>query len=157
MTDIAIGDTLPDIALTAVDGSEVRPSDYTGTPWVLYFYPKDDTPGCTKEAQAFTASKPEFDALGVKILGVSKDPPKKHQKFIDKYDLKIDLASDEETALAEAIGVWVEKSMYGKTYMGLERSTFLIDADGKVAQIWRKVKVKEHEQAVLAAAKELAG
>ena len=157
MTDIAIGDTLPDIAMTAVDGSVLRPADYAGSPWVLYFYPKDDTPGCTKEAQAFSASKAEFDALGVKILGVSKDPPKKHQKFIDKYDLTIDLASDEETAMAEAIGVWVEKNMYGRKYMGLERSTFLIDAAGKVAHIWRKVKVKEHEQAVLQAAKELVG
>lgn len=152
-----VGEMVPDVAMVRPDGTQVSAADYRGKPWVLYFYPKDDTPGCTKEAQQFSALKSEFDALGVSILGVSKDPPKKHQKFIDKYDLSIDLASDEEVAMAEAIGVWVEKNMYGKTYMGIERATFLIDAEGKIAQAWRKVKVKEHGAAVLEAARKLAG
>lgn len=157
MSTEQVGMTVPDITMVRPDGSEFSAADYRGKPWVLYFYPKDDTPGCTKEAQQFTALKSDFDALGVSILGVSKDPPKKHVKFIGKYDLSIDLASDEEVAMAEAMGVWVEKQMYGKTYMGLERSTFLIDADGKVAQVWRKVKVKEHGVAVLEAARALVG
>ncbi|MEM1133288.1 MAG: thioredoxin-dependent thiol peroxidase [Pseudomonadota bacterium] len=157
MSEDQVGQAIPDVTMVRPDGSEVSASDYKGKPWVLYFYPKDDTPGCTKEALQFTELKPEFDKLGVSILGVSKDPPKKHVKFIDKHSLAIDLASDEEVEMAEAMGVWVEKSMYGKTYMGLERSTFLIDAEGKIAQAWRKVKVKEHGAAVLEAARELVG
>lgn len=151
----AIGDKVPDVAMLRPDETSVKPSDYAGRKWVLYFYPKDDTSGCTKEAQAFSEFKPQFDALGVDILGVSKDPPKKHVKFIDKYDLKIDLASDPEDGLANAMGVWVEKQMYGRKYMGLERSTFLIDEKGVVQQLWRKVKVKEHVEAVLDAARAL--
>lgn len=152
MTDI--GDTLPDIALIATDGSPLKPSDYKGRKWVLYFYPKDDTSGCTKEAQEFSALAGEFAAAGVSVLGVSKDPPKKHLKFIEKYDLTVPLASD-ESEFAEAAGVWVEKQMYGKKYMGMERSTFLIGADGRVVRVWRKVKVAGHAQEVLDAAKAL--
>jgi len=152
MTDI--GDTIPDIALTAPDGSSVYASDYAGKAWVLYFYPKDDTSGCTKEAQEFSAHLAEFEAAGVSVLGVSKDPPKKHQKFIEKYGLTVPLASDAETdGLAEAMGVWIEKSMYGKKYMGMDRSTFLIGKDGKVVRVWRKVKVAGHVAEVLEAAK----
>ncbi|ASR52946.1 peroxiredoxin [Blastomonas fulva] len=151
MTDI--GDTIPDMALTRPDGSEVRASDFAGKPWVLYFYPKDDTTGCTKEAQEFSAQLPAFVAAGVSVLGVSKDPPKKHLKFIEKYGLTVPLASDAETdGLAEAMGVWIEKSMYGKKYMGMDRSTFLIGKDGKVAKVWRKVKVAGHVDEVLASA-----
>ena len=151
MTDI--GDTIPDVALTRPDGSEARASDYAGKPWVLYFYPKDDTTGCTKEAQEFSAQLPAFEAAGVSVLGVSKDPPKKHLKFIEKYGLTVPLASDAETdGLAEAMGVWIEKSMYGKKYMGMDRSTFLIGTDGQVAKVWRKVKVAGHVDEVLASA-----
>ena len=152
MTDI--GDTIPDIALTAPDGSSVSASDYAGKPLVLYFYPKDDTSGCTKEAQEFSAHLAEFEAAGVSVLGVSKDPPKKHQKFIEKYGLTVPLASDSETdGLAEAMGVWIEKSMYGKKYMGMDRSTFLVGKDGKVVRVWRKVKVAGHVAEVLEAAR----
>lgn len=154
MTDI--GDSIPDIALTAPDGSSISASDYAGKPWVLYFYPKDDTTGCTKEAQEFSAHLSEFEAAGVSVLGVSKDPPKKHQKFIEKYGLTVPLASDAEAdGLAEAMGVWIEKSMYGKKYMGMDRSTFLIGKDGKVVRAWRKVKVAGHVSEVLAAAQAL--
>lgn len=154
MTDI--GDTIPDIALTAPDGSSISASDYTGKAWVLYFYPKDDTSGCTKEAQEFSAHLAEFEAAGVSVLGVSKDPPKKHQKFIEKYGLTVPLASDAETdGMAEAMGVWIEKSMYGKKYMGMDRSTFLIGKDGKVVRTWRKVKVAGHVAEVLGAAQAL--
>lgn len=150
MTDV--GDSLPDLPLVLPDGSSVKPADYKGKAWVLYFYPKDDTSGCTKEAQEFSALKEDFAKTGVELLGVSKDPPKKHVKFIDKYDLTVPLASD-ESEFAEAMGVWVEKKMYGKTYMGMERSTFLIGPDGKVKQVWRKVKVAGHAAEVLEAAK----
>jgi len=149
------GDKVPDVAMLQPDESTVKPSDYLGRKWVLYFYPKDDTSGCTKQAQGFSEHKAAFDALGVDILGVSKDPPKKHVKFIDKYDLKIALATDPEDGLANAMGVWVEKQMYGRKYMGMERSTFLIDEKGVVRKIWRKVKVKDHIEAVLEAAKSL--
>ncbi len=151
MTDV--GDTLPDVALSRPDGSAVRASDYAGKAWVLYFYPKDDTSGCTKEAQEFSEQLAAFEAAGVSVLGVSKDPPKKHLKFIEKYALTVPLASDAETdGLAEAMGVWIEKSMYGKKYMGMDRSTFLIGNDGKVVRVWRKVKVAGHVGEVLAAA-----
>lgn len=154
MTDI--GDTIPDIALTAPDGSSISTSDYAGKAWVLYFYPKDDTSGCTREAKEFSAHLAEFEAAGVSVLGVSKDPPKRHQKFIEKYALTVPLASDAETdGLAEAMGVWIEKSMYGKKYMGMDRSTFLIGKDGTVVRAWRKVKVPGHVDEVLAAAQAL--
>ncbi len=148
------GSMMPDVAMETPDGGTVRPSDFRGSRLVVFFYPKDNTPGCTTENRDFSALKGEFDAAGIALLGVSKDSPKKHQNFIAKHDLKAPLATDAETdGLAEALGVWVEKQMYGKTYMGLERSTFLVDADGKIARVWRKVKVKGHADEVLAAAK----
>ncbi|WP_294253735.1 peroxiredoxin [uncultured Sphingomonas sp.] len=156
MMSIEQGEALPNSALVAADGSALAlPAWGAGAPFVLYFYPKDDTSGCTREAQDFTALMPEFAALGVKILGISKDPPAKHQKFTAKYDLTVPLATDEDGALMEALGVWVEKSMYGKKYMGIERSTFLFDASGKLARAWRKVKVPGHAAEVLNAAKAL--
>lgn len=153
---IDIGDTIPPVTLTRPDGSAVSAADYAGKAWVLYFYPKDDTAGCTKEAQEFSEQMDAFGAAGVSVLGVSKDPPKKHVKFTEKYNLTVPLASDAETdGLAEAMGVWVEKSMYGKKYMGMERSTFLIGTDGKVAKVWRKVKVAGHVDQVLEAVRAL--
>jgi peroxiredoxin Q/BCP len=151
-----VGDTIPDIALETPEGGVVRPSDFRGRKLVLFFYPKDDTPGCTVENKDFSALAGEFDKAGVALLGVSKDPPNKHRKFAAKYGLVAPLASDaEETGLADALGVWTEKSMYGRTYMGMERTTYLVDATGKIARVWRKVKVKGHAGEVLAAAKAL--
>lgn len=129
--------------------------DLKGSKVVLYFYPKDDTPGCTKEAIAFTEHMDAFKKAGAVIVGVSKDTAAKHDKFIAKHDLKVQLLSDEDGEVCEKYGVWVEKSMYGKKYMGIERATFLIDDAGKIAQIWRKVKVPGHADAVLAAVQEL--
>jgi peroxiredoxin Q/BCP len=151
-----IGDMVPDIALVAPDGAAVKPSDFRGKPLVLFFYPKDDTPGCTVENKDFSALSGEFAKAGAALLGVSKDPPKKHQKFIDKYTLSAPLASDpEQDGLADALGIWVEKSMYGRTYMGMERTTYLVGADGRIAEVWRKEKVKGHAEAVLDAVKAL--
>ena len=151
-----IGDTVPDIAMEKPEGGTVKPSDYAGKPLVLFFYPKDNTPGCTTENKDFTALKGEFDAAGVELLGISKDPPAKHQKFTAKYDLKAPLASDApEDGIADALGIWLEKSMYGRKYMGMERSTYLVGSDGKIARVWRKVKVKGHVAEVLEAAKAL--
>lgn len=151
-----VGDAMPDIAMGTPDGGEVKPSDYAGKKLVIFFYPKDNTPGCTTEAKDFTTLRPEFDAAGVELLGVSKDSAKKHQNFIAKHDLKTPLATDaQEGGLSDALGVWAEKQMYGKTYMGMVRSTYLIGSDGKIAQIWPKVKVKGHADEVLAAAKAL--
>ena len=149
------GDSAPMITLPRDGGETVSLADFAGKAVVLYFYPKDDTPGCTKEAQSFTDMVDDFAGAGAVILGVSKDPVKKHDKFRDKYDLKIALLSDEEGDVCEQYGVWVEKSMYGKTYFGIERATFLIGPDGKIAQVWRKVKVPGHAEAVLEAAKAL--
>jgi len=148
-----VGDTAPAFTLPRDGGDDVSLSDFAGKQVVLYFYPKDDTPGCTKEAIGFTDMVAEFDAAGTVILGVSKDSVKKHDKFVAKHDLKIALLSDEEGDVCERYGTWVEKSMYGKTYMGIERATYLIGADGKVAQVWRKVRVPGHVEAVLAAAR----
>lgn len=148
-----VGDTAPAFTLPRDGGGDVSLSDFVGKQVVLYFYPKDDTPGCTKEAIGFTDMVAEFDAAGTVILGVSKDSVKKHDKFVAKHDLKIALLSDEEGDVCERYGTWVEKSMYGKTYMGIERATYLIGADGKVAQVWRKVRVPGHVEAVLAAAR----
>ena len=120
---------------------------------VLYFYPKDDTSGCTREAQDFTALAGDFAAAGARIVGVSRDPMNKHEKFIAKYGLAVPLAADEDGAISDAFGTWVEKSMYGRKYMGMERATFLIAADGRVVRAWRKVKVPGHAEAVLAAAR----
>ena len=155
MTHPVAGDTAPAIRLPRDGGDTVNLSDFAGKKVVLYFYPKDDTPGCTKEAIGFTESVDAFAAADTVILGVSKDPVKKHDKFVAKHDLKIALLSDEEGDVCERYGTWVEKSMYGKTYMGIERATYLIGADGKIAQVWRKVRVPGHVEAVLEAAQAL--
>jgi thioredoxin-dependent peroxiredoxin len=144
------GDRAPNIDVTASDGRNVN-LGAPGGPLVLYFYPKDDTSGCTREAQDFTALAGEFAKAGARIVGVSRDPMKKHEKFIDKYGLKVPLASDEEGGISNAFGTWVEKSMYGRKYMGMERSTFLIGKDGRVVRAWRKVKVPGHAEEVLKA------
>ena len=155
-TEAKVGDTLPDISLEMPAGGTVKPADFLGRKLVLFFYPKDDTPGCTSENKDFSALKAEFDAAGVALLGISKDTPAKHAKFTAKYDLTAPLASDPETdGLADAVGIWVEKSMYGRTYMGMERTTFLVDAEGRIAAVWRKVKVKDHAAQVLKAAQAL--
>ena len=151
-----VGDAMPDIEMGTPDGGTVKASDFAGKKLVVFFYPKDNTPGCTTEAKDFTALKGDFDAAGVELLGVSKDSAKKHQNFIAKHDLPTPLATDaEEGGLSDALGIWTEKQMYGKTYMGMVRSTYLVGADGKIAQIWPKVKVKGHAEEVLAAAKAL--
>ena len=151
-----VGDAMPDIALEMPDGGTVKPSDFRGRKLVLFFYPKDDTPGCTTENKDFSALAEEFEQAGTALLGVSKDPPKKHQKFAAKHELAAPLASDaEESGLADTLGIWVEKNMYGRKYMGMERTTYLIDAEGKIARVWRKVKVKGHAEEVLGAARAL--
>lgn len=152
MTDI--NDTLPNVTVIDSHGNPVNLAALAG-PFVLYFYPKADTPGCTNEAQDFTTLAAEFAALHCPIYGLSKDKPAKLAKFAAKYALNVQLLSDESSDATEQMGAWVEKSMYGKLYMGIDRSTFLISKDGKVAQIWRKVKVKGHAAEVLAAAKAL--
>src|SRR5687768_15402149 len=144
------GDRAPDLTLTASDGSTVSLAA-PGAPLVLYFYPKDDTSGCTREAQDFTERANDFAAAGASIVGVSRDDMKKHDKFIAKYELRVPLASDADGAISDAFGTWVEKSMYGRKYMGMERATFLIDAAGRVVREWRKVKVPGHADEVLAA------
>lgn len=150
-----IGAKAPAFALERDGGGKVALKDFAGKPLVLYFYPKDDTSGCTKEAQDFTASLAAFKKAGAAVLGVSKDTVKAHDKFVAKYELKIPLASDPEGTVIEAYGSWVEKSLYGRKYMGIDRSTFLIDAKGKIAQVWRKVRVPGHVEEVLAAVKAL--
>jgi peroxiredoxin Q/BCP len=149
------GDRVPDVKLVGMEGKVISPTDFRGQKLVLYFYPKDDTTGCTREAQDFTALATEFEKAGTWVLGVSKDEVAKHRKFIDKYDLKIALASDTDGSACEAFGTWVEKRLYGRNYMGIERATFLIDRDGRIDRIWRKVKVAGHAAEVLAAARDL--
>ena len=150
------GDTMPDIEMVRHDGESVKPSDYRGKKTVLFFYPKDNTPGCTTEAKDFSALKDEFEKAGCALLGISKDSSKKHQNFIAKHDLTVDLATDaEEGGLSDELGVWAEKKMYGKTFMGMVRSTYLLDAQGEIARIWLKVKVNGHADEVLATAKQL--
>jgi len=146
------GDQVPALMATLSDGRSLNLAA-PGAPLVLYFYPKDDTSGCTSEAKDFTALADDFAAAGTIVVGVSRDPMKKHDKFIAKYELKVPLASDEDGAISDAFGTWVEKSMYGRKYMGMERSTFLIGAHGKVLREWRKVKVPGHAQDVLDSAK----
>ena len=145
------GDKVPTLKTKLSDGTELDISD-PGQPLVLYFYPKDDTSGCTKEAQDFTELAGEFAKAGVTVVGLSRDPMKKHDKFIEKYGLKVPLASDEDGPISDAFGTWVEKSMYGRKYMGMERATFLIGADGKIQKAWRKVKVPGHAAEVLKSA-----
>ena len=149
------GDPVPDVALEGAEGKPVRPSDFSGQKLVLYFYPKDDTTGCTREAQDFSALADQFTAAGTWVLGISKDSAAKHKKFTDKYDLKVALATDADGSVCEAFGVWVEKSMYGRKYQGIDRSTFLVDRDGVVKRVWRKVSVPGHAQEVLEAAQAL--
>ena len=145
----------PALLLTASDGAETN-LGAPGLPVVLYFYPKDDTSGCTREAQDFTALASDFKAAGVRVIGVSRDPMKRHDKFIAKYDLAVPLVADEDGRISDAFGTWVEKSMYGRKYMGMERATFLIGVDGGIVREWRKVKVPGHAAEVLAAARETA-
>ena len=147
---IGEGDKVPALKTKLSDGTDLDLSS-PGQPLILYFYPKDDTSGCTKEAQDFTELAGDFAKAGAKVVGLSRDPMKKHDKFIAKYALKVPLASDEDGAISEAFGTWVEKSMYGRKYMGMERSTFLIGNDGRVAKAWRKVKVPGHAAEVLKA------
>ena len=149
---IEVGDKAPDFTVKTDGGGEITLSKMRGKKVVLYFYPKDDTPGCTKEACGFRDSLPDFSGLDAAIVGVSKDGVAKHDKFKAKYDLPFTLAADEDGAICEAYGTWIEKSMYGRKYMGIDRATFLIDEEGLVRQVWRKVKVKGHVEAVLAAA-----
>lgn len=149
------GDKIPAVELIDMGGKSFRLDSLMGKPLVLYFYPKDDTAGCTREAQDFTAFKAQFDLLGVRLLGVSRDSAIKHQKFANKYDLTVPLATDPDGTALEAFGSWIEKSMYGKKYMGIDRSTFLFDADGALVRAWRKVRVPGHVAEVLEAAKEL--
>jgi thioredoxin-dependent peroxiredoxin len=149
------GDRVPDVTLTAMDGAAVSPAHFRGQKLVLYFYPKDDTSGCTREAQDFTARATEFEKAGTWILGVSKDSPQSHAKFSGKYGLKVKLATDPDGSVCEAFGTWGEKSLYGRKYLGIDRATFLIDRDGTVARVWRKVRVPGHADEVLAAAREL--
>ncbi|MFD1744121.1 thioredoxin-dependent thiol peroxidase [Rhizobium helianthi] len=155
MSGPAVGDTAPDFTLPRDGGGTISLSAFKGKAVVVYFYPKDDTSGCTVEALDFTALAAEFDKAGATIIGISPDSAAKHDKFIKKHSLGIALAADEEQAAANAYGVWKEKSMYGKTYMGIERSTFLIDREGKIARIWPKVKVAGHAQEVLEAVRAL--
>ena len=147
-----VGEQAPEVAFEGPDGARTTLAAWRGKKLVLYFYPKDDTSGCTREAQDFTALSDEFAAAGVALLGVSKDSAKKHKAFTDKYGLKVPLGTDADGTLLEAFGAWVEKSMYGRKYMGIERSTFLIDKDGRIAREWRKVKVPGHAEEVLKAA-----
>jgi len=157
MSDFAqAGDVMPDVAMETPDSGEVKASDFAGQKLVVFFYPRDNTPGCTIEAKDFTALKGEFDKAGVALLGVSKDSAKKHQNFIAKHDLKTPLATDaQDGGLSDTLGIWTEKKNYGKTYMGMVRTTYLVDAEGVIAQVWNKVKVKGHAEDVLAAAKAL--
>jgi thioredoxin-dependent peroxiredoxin len=153
MTDLSPGDTAPDFDLAADGGGRVKLADFAGQWLVLYFYPKDDTPGCTTEAINFSAAADAFAAAGAKVVGVSKDSVKRHDNFKAKHGLSIALASDPEGEMIERYGVWVEKSLYGRKYMGIDRATFLIGPDGAIRQAWRKVKVPGHVEAVLAALK----
>ena len=152
---IAENDRAPDFTLPASGGRTVSTEAMRGRPFVLYFYPRADTPGCTKEAQAFQESLADLSKLGLDVIGVSKDPMKAIEKFAEKYGLTFPLASDLEGRVIEAYGAWVEKSMYGKSYMGIDRSTVLVDRDGKIARIWRKVKVPGHAAEVMKAAQAL--
>jgi peroxiredoxin Q/BCP len=152
---LSAGDTVPDFDLPADGGGRISSAALKGRPYVLYLYPKDDTPGCTKEAQGFASFYQEFQDAGVEVIGVSKDDTASHDKFKTKYCLTFPLASDEDGRFVEGVGSWVEKSMYGRKYMGIDRSTFVVDADGRVVRAWRSVKVPGHVEEVLAAAKGL--
>jgi peroxiredoxin Q/BCP len=147
---------MPDIALETPDGGTVRPGDFKGRPAVIWFYPKDNTPGCTTEAKDFTALADEFAQAGIALLGVSKDSPDKHRRFIEKQGLGVPLATDAvEGGLSDALGIWTEKQLYGKKFIGMVRTTYLLDAHGRIARVWDKVKVKDHAAEVLEAARAL--
>src|SRR5688500_17403602 len=149
------GGNAPELKAVASDGSTIDLAS-PGKPLVLYFYPKDDTSGCTREAQDFTALAGDFKKAGVKVVGVSRDPMKKHEKFVSKYELAVPLASDEDGRISDAFGPWVKKPMYGRKYTAMERATYLIGSDGTVVRAWRKVKVPGHAEEVLKAARESA-
>ena len=156
MTRPAIGEPFPDIALETPDGGSVRPSDFRGRKAVIWFYPKDNTPGCTTEAKDFTALADEFAKAGVALLGVSKDSAAKHRSFAAKHNLKVPLGTDAaEGGLSDALGIWTEKQLYGKKFIGMVRTTYLLDAEGRIARVWDKVRVKDHAADVLEAAKTL--
>ena len=150
-----IGDKAPDFDLPTQSGDNIKLADFAGQKLVIYFYPKDNTPGCTLEAKDFRDLLADFDAANTKIIGVSKDSIKKHQNFCDKYELPFDLISDEKGDMCERYGVWAEKSMFGKKYMGINRTTFLVDGSGVIQKIWPKVKVTGHAAEVLEAAKSI--
>jgi len=154
MATPSVGDPCPDFDLPDSDGARVRSADLRGRPFVLYFYPKDDTSGCTLEAIEFTALEAQFAAIDTAVLGVSPDGPKQHCRFRDKHGLKVRLVSDEERTLIEAFGLWVEKSMYGRKYMGVDRTTALVGADGRIAHLWPKVKADGHASEVLKVAQD---
>lgn len=155
MADLDVGDPAPQFDLPRDGGESIRLADFSGKPVVLYFYPQDDTPGCTTEAIDFSRLKAEFEKAGAAVIGLSPDTVKKHDKFKTKHGLTVDLASDPERRVIEAYQLWVEKTMYGRKYMGVERATFLIGTDGKIARIWRNVKVKGHAEDVLQAVRAL--
>ncbi len=150
------GDPAPDFELSTDGGGRFRLSEQRGAPVLIYFYPKDDTSGCTKEAIGFSERKPDFDEMQTLVVGISPDDPRRHDKFKAKHRLAVTLASDEDKRVAEAYGVWVEKSMYGRKYMGVDRSTFLVDRDGVIAKVWRNVKVPGHVDDVLDAVRLIA-
>lgn len=156
-TDVGadVGDAMPDIVLETPDGGTVKPSGFRGQRLVIFFYPKDDTPGCTIEACAFRDNLPKFTKMNAKVFGVSKDDLKSHDKFTKKFELPFTLISDNDGSICESFGTWVEKKNYGKTYMGIERATFLVDADGVIRHIWRKVKAAGHAEEVLTEVKKL--
>jgi thioredoxin-dependent peroxiredoxin len=156
MTIPDVGSEAPNFTLPRDGGETLTLSDLRGHPVILYFYPKDDTSGCTQEAIEFSQLKPQFEKLGARVIGMSPDPVKKHDKFKTKHELTIDLVADEDKAVIGAYGLWVEKSMYGRKYMGVERTTFLIGPDGRIARVWQKVKVPNHAAAVLEATRGLA-
>jgi peroxiredoxin Q/BCP len=149
------GQPAPDFELATDGGGRVRLSDLRGSPAVVYFYPKDDTPGCTIEAGEFTRQKAEFDAIGARVIGISADSVADHERFKEKYDLEVTLAADENRQAIDLYGVWVEKNRDGRTFMGIERATYLIDADGRIARVWREVAAPGHAAEVLEAARGL--
>jgi peroxiredoxin Q/BCP len=155
MAELAVGEKAPDFALPRDGGGVVKLSDMVGKPVVLYFYPADDTPGCTAEAIEFSALKPEFAKLGTTVIGVSPDSATSHDKFKTSHGLGVDLASDENLTTIQSYGVWAEKTMFGRKYMGVVRTTFLIGSDGRIARVWKKVRVPGHARQVLEAAKAL--
>lgn len=155
MPEIETGQPVPDFRLPRDGGGETGPADFAGRKLVIFFYPKDDTSGCTTEALGFTAAREDFEAAGTSILAISKDSVRSHERFRDKHGLGIALLSDESRGVVERFGVWIEKSMYGRKYMGIDRSTFLVAPDGTVARVWRNVKVPGHVEEVLAAARAL--